>query len=160
MSAPFLLGLRILLTLALYAFLGWAFLSIWQDVHRQGMLLATKKVPGITISLSLADGTPFVRNFSQPEISLGRDPTCDIHLPDETVSARHARLIHHHGQWWIEDLGSTNGTRLNNDRLSTPAVVTSGDQIECGRASLTIGLRANEQEIPTQKLERARDTDD
>jgi pSer/pThr/pTyr-binding forkhead associated (FHA) protein len=37
-------------------------------------------------------------------------------------------------------LNSTNGTRLNRERLSTPTVVTSGDQIGCGKTRLTIGL--------------------
>lgn len=73
-----------------------------------------------------------MRYFSQAEISIGRDPGCDIPIFDETISARHAQLTYHHNQWWLEDLTSTNGTRLNAARITTPTVITSGDEIQCG----------------------------
>jgi pSer/pThr/pTyr-binding forkhead associated (FHA) protein len=66
------------------------------------------------------------------EIILGRDPTCDIPLMSETVSARHARFSFHHAQWWLEDLKSTNGTFLNEEAVITSVVIKTGDQIRCG----------------------------
>jgi pSer/pThr/pTyr-binding forkhead associated (FHA) protein len=77
---------------------------------------------------------------------------CDIPLPDETVSARHARLTYHHGQWWLEDLGSTNGTHLNDELLSVPTVLTSGDEIRCGNSRLVVDLAIEMLSPPTQRI--------
>jgi pSer/pThr/pTyr-binding forkhead associated (FHA) protein len=142
-SGPVLLVLRFLLALGLYAFLAWAFLNLWRDLRQQSALLATRWVPPISLTVAIADQPPQVKHFKQPEITIGRDPACEYPLDDETVSARHARLSYHHGQWWLEDLDSTNGTLLNQERLSTPTVVISGDEIGCGNTRLTITLSGN-----------------
>lgn len=54
-------------------------------------------------------------------------------LQDETASAHHPRLSFHEGQWWLEDLGSRNGTTVNGIALEGPLVLTYGDQIAFGR---------------------------
>jgi pSer/pThr/pTyr-binding forkhead associated (FHA) protein len=152
MSAPFVLALRVLLAMSLYAFLGWTLLTIWRELRSQGTLLAARKIPGINLNIQIGNQPPIQRYFTQAEILLGRDSHCDIPLPDDTVSVRHARLSHHHGQWWLEDLGSTNGTRLNKDKVSIPTVVINGDQVDCGRASITINLGTDATNPPTQRI--------
>lgn len=152
MSGLILLGLRLFLALSLYAFLAWAFLSLWRDVKQQSELLAARKVPPISLTIRRGETAPQVRHFTQPEITIGRDPACECPLQDETASARHARLSYHHGQWWLEDLNSTNGTFLNRERVSTPTVVVSEDQIGCGKISLTITLAGDMVMPPTQKI--------
>jgi pSer/pThr/pTyr-binding forkhead associated (FHA) protein len=52
-------------------------------------------------------------------------------------------LTYHHGQWWLEDLSSTNGTFLNHLPISMSTVITSGDEIVCGNVHLTISLSEN-----------------
>jgi pSer/pThr/pTyr-binding forkhead associated (FHA) protein len=151
-SGPVLLVLRFLLALGLYAFLAWAFLNLWRDLRQQSALLATRRVPPISLTIASADQPPQVRHFKQPEITIGRDPACECPLDEETVSTRHARLSYHHGQWWLEDLDSTNGTLLNQERLSTPTVVISGDEIGCGNARLTVTLSGDMLMPPTQKI--------
>jgi len=152
MSAPFVLALRVLLAMSLYAFLGWSLLTIWRELRSQGTILAARKIPGINLNIQINDQPAIQRYFTQSEILLGRDTHCDIPLQDDTVSVRHARLSHHHGQWWLEDLGSTNGTRLNNDKVSIPTVVINGDQIECGKASINIRLGVDANNPPTQRI--------
>ena len=152
MSAPFVLALRVLLAVSLYAFLGWTLFTIWRELRTQGTLLAARKIPGINLIIQVSDEPPVQRYFTQSEILLGRDSHCDIPLPDDTVSIRHARLSHHHGQWWLEDLGSTNGTRLNKDKVSIPTVVINGDQVECGKAAITINLGIDTTNPPTQRI--------
>ena len=152
MSATFVLTLRIFLAVSLYAFLGWALLTIWRELHTQGTLLAARKIPGISLNTQIGEQALLQRYFTQPEILLGRDSHCDIPLLDDTVSVRHARLAYHHGQWWLEDLGSTNGTRLNKEKVSIPTVVISGDKIDCGKASITINLGADPTNPPTQRI--------
>lgn len=132
MIATVVLLLRLILAVALYAFLGWALWNLLRELKQQGDKLATQKKPGITISIKSEQGKESRRQFSQPQILIGRDTKCDVSMMDEAVSAHHARLTHHHGQWWLEDLNSTNGTYLNREKLTTPAVVITGDHFKCG----------------------------
>ncbi len=109
-------------------------------------------MPPISLTIRRDDQLPQVRHFKQPEITIGRDPACECPLMRESVSARHARLSYHHGQWWLEDLDSTNGTFLNRERLSTPTVVISGDEIGCGNTRLIVALTGDMLMPPTQKV--------
>jgi len=152
MSGPVLLVLRLLVTVCLYAFIGWAFWALWKDIQQQAHLIASRKIPTIRLMVEHETLEPYTTHFSQPEILIGRDPVADVHAEDEILSARHARLTYHHLQWWLEDLNSTNGTLLNGERLYTPTIVVSGDQVECGKFSLTIGLAVETINPPTQRI--------
>ena len=154
MSGPIVLALRLITALALYAFLGWTLFFLWRDVQRQGFSLGNRRVPGISLTVRHGSESPNLKHFAQPEITLGRDPGCDIPLMDDTVSTRHAQLSYHHGQWWLEDLLSTNGTLLNQTAVSMPTVITSGDEIKCGSTRLTVTLSPNLVIEPTQRLEK------
>lgn len=154
MSATVVLVLRILAALALYGFLGWALFYLYREVQRQGSNLASRRVPGITFMVRTKGGEATLRYFNQAEITIGRDPGCDIPLAEDTVSARHAHLTYHHNQWWLEDLSSTNGTRLNNTPITIPTVVTSGDDIQCGDSVMTLSLTENVIIEPTQRLKK------
>lgn len=66
------------------------------------------------------------------ETVLGRLPECAIHLPSNVVSRRHARVIHDGGSYFLEDLGSGNGTFLNGQRLTERAPLKDGDRIKIG----------------------------
>jgi len=140
MSGPIVLALRLILALALYAFLGWALWTIWLDLQRQGLETSGRRTQGIRLQVRTGAGPSKAHDLSQAEILVGRDPACHIHLDDETISARHARLRYHHGHWWVEDLGSTNGTRLNGQILTTATVLTTGDEIGCGQILLSVEL--------------------
>ncbi len=69
---------------------------------------------------------------------LGREAPADVVLADTTqeISRRHARISVHEGQTMIEDLGSTNGTRLNGESLTGRSVLGAGDRIQIGSATL------------------------
>jgi len=142
MSGPIVFALRLLLTVSLYAFLGWAFVTLWRDIKSQSVLLSNRKVPRISLTVVSANFGPRVRHFTQAEVTVGRDPACECPLVDAATSARHARLSYHHNQWWLEDLGSTNGTLLNQEKLTVPTVVISGDEFRCGETLITITLAA------------------
>ena len=147
MIATLVLLLRFVLALALYAFLGWALWTLLQELKQQGDKLATQKISTLTLHFKIGEGKESVQQFSQPEIMIGRDTNCDLSMMDEALSAHHARLTHHHGQWWLEDLNSTNGTFLNREILTTPAVVITGDQFKCGNTIFDIRVE-DETEIP------------
>jgi predicted component of type VI protein secretion system len=73
----------------------------------------------------------------QEELLLGRQLTCDVVLGDLTVSRRHARLVFRDGHWVIQDLGSTNGTRVNGVRVGR-CELQPGDDIDLGDERLRI----------------------
>jgi pSer/pThr/pTyr-binding forkhead associated (FHA) protein len=140
MSGPVVFVLRLLLTISLYAFLAWAFISLWRDLKIQGNFLAAHNIPPLSLTLLREGMSPQIRNFVRPEVTIGRNPACECPLEDETVSARHARLSYHHNQWWLEDLNSTNGTLLNQEKVTIPTVVISGDEFACGDTRISISL--------------------
>jgi pSer/pThr/pTyr-binding forkhead associated (FHA) protein len=57
--------------------------------------------------------------------TIGRNPSSDIHLENPAVSRSHAKIYREDGMYYIEDLGSSNGTFLNTERLSWKAGLTS-----------------------------------
>jgi pSer/pThr/pTyr-binding forkhead associated (FHA) protein len=140
MSGPVVFILRLLLTVSLYAFLVWAFTNLWRDIKLQSALLAARKIPPISLTLSNPGQVTNIRRFIQAEVTIGRDPACECPVDDEAVSGRHARLSYHHNQWWLEDLDSTNGTLLNQEKLAIPTVIISGDEFRCGGTLFTIAL--------------------
>jgi len=152
MIATTVLILRLILAVALYAFLGWALWTLLQELKQQGDKLAVQKKPAIMLHIKLEQGNESVRRFLQPEIMIGRDPNCDLSMMDEALSAHHARLAHHHGQWWLEDLNSTNGTFLNREKLTTAAVVITGDKFKCGNTVFDIEVEENNGLSPTKTL--------
>jgi predicted component of type VI protein secretion system len=69
--------------------------------------------------------------------TIGRE-ACDITLADSEVSRSHARIHLRNGTLAVEDLQSTNGTRVNGTRLHAPAVLGDGDVIEVGNSALRV----------------------
>jgi pSer/pThr/pTyr-binding forkhead associated (FHA) protein len=148
MSGPIVLALRLLLTFCLYAFLTWGLISLWRDIKLQCTLLATRNIPPISLTLTQEDQVSQIRRFIQAEVTIGRDPACECPVEDNAISARHARLAYHHNQWWLEDLDSTNGTLINQEKLSIPTVVVSGDEFRCGKTLFTITLAGDTLRLP------------
>jgi pSer/pThr/pTyr-binding forkhead associated (FHA) protein len=66
-------------------------------------------------------------------ILLGRGADATIRLDDDYVSTRHARFVPHGEDWYVEDLGSTNGTYIGSQRITTPMVVAIGVQVRVGK---------------------------
>ncbi|MGE5462337.1 MAG: FHA domain-containing protein [Syntrophothermus sp.] len=148
MIATVVLALRIAMAIALFVFLGWAFYTLLQELRQQGTKLSVQKKVGITLYIKINEGKESIRHFTQTEIVLGRDSNCDLSIMDEALSAHHARITYHHGQWWLEDLNSTNGTYINRDKLTTPAVVITGDEFKCGNTRFSIRVDTDDQPSP------------
>jgi pSer/pThr/pTyr-binding forkhead associated (FHA) protein len=72
------------------------------------------------------------------EIEIGRADHCTIRLSDDYASQVHARLSARNGAWMVEDLGSTNGTYLNERRLESPNEVRAGDRVRIGTKVLEL----------------------
>lgn len=66
------------------------------------------------------------------QISIGRDSVNEIVINDAEISRRHARLTFQGGKYVLEDLGSTNGTFVNGQRLAGPRVLKAGEVVSFG----------------------------
>lgn len=142
MSGIVVLILRVLLAASLYAFLGWAFLAIWRDLRAQGENLSAPKIPTLWFTHPDQDTEPLI--FRTPEVVIGRGPTNDLTVDDDTISVRHARLSYHHNQWWVADMNSTNGTYLNNERVNVPTIIVTGDELRCGQVRWLLEVGSKE----------------
>src|SRR5262245_27663118 len=79
-------------------------------------------------------------NVAGARLLIGRDPECQLRPICDEVSRRHAELKVVAGIPVVVDLGSTAGTRLNGQRLTSPATVRNGDRVEVGPLSFTVLL--------------------
>ncbi|MEU0981780.1 DUF1707 and FHA domain-containing protein [Streptomyces griseus] len=79
---------------------------------------------------------------------IGRDPANGLRLNHETVSRLHAELSARNGRWVLRDLGSTNGTCVNGQRLVGSIPVRDGDQVSFGRMSFRLTAPARPPEPP------------
>ena len=70
-------------------------------------------------------------------VSLGRSPDADIRLDDRYASGIHARVFSRSGEYYVEDMGSTNGTLINSQDLHGEAELTPGDKIRIGDTEFT-----------------------
>jgi len=72
------------------------------------------------------------------QVTIGRADDSDLVISDEFASARHARLVPRDGQWYVEDLGSTNGTYLDEAKVVAPTLVHLGVPIRIGRTVIEL----------------------
>ena len=80
--------------------------------------------------------------LEREEIHLGRDLANEIAISDPEISRRHARFFLRDENIYVEDLGSTNGTFLNGERISTPQQLRSGDVITFGENIVVVFEKA------------------
>lgn len=76
--------------------------------------------------------------LSSQLISVGRSPTCTLVLEDPYTSSRHANIEEVDGDWIISDLGSTNGTFVDDERISEPRRVLPGETIRIGQTTFQL----------------------
>jgi serine/threonine protein kinase len=83
-------------------------------------------------------GLPHGASFALlPSATIGRHPNSSIPLEDHYVSAHHAQLTREDDGWWIIDLGTKNGTFVNEIRVSSPTRLSPGDSLRFGRVRAT-----------------------
>ncbi|MGJ9372347.1 FHA domain-containing protein FhaB/FipA [Nesterenkonia sp. CF4.4] len=71
-------------------------------------------------------------------IMMGRAQECTLVLDDDYASGKHARLFPQGSRWFLEDLGSTNGTWLGDEQLTRASTVEPGDRIRIGKTVLEL----------------------
>ncbi len=76
--------------------------------------------------------------LAEAPILIGRGNDAAIRLDDDYVSTRHARIAASGDQWYVEDLGSTNGTYLGTQRITQPTTIGLGAQVRIGKTILEL----------------------
>jgi pSer/pThr/pTyr-binding forkhead associated (FHA) protein len=71
-------------------------------------------------------------------VLIGRGTDAAIRLDDDYVSTRHARIASSGDQWFVEDLGSTNGTYIGAHRLTAPTTLQLGSKVRVGKTTLEL----------------------
>lgn len=141
MLAVLVLIIRYAIMASLYAFLGWMIYTLWRELRFQSQSVTTQKIPMLILGLeNEPDSTR--KKFTSAEVIIGRDRECNYQMEDEIVSSRHARLVYRYNQWWVEDMQSTNGTYLNDERVETPTVIIKGDELRIGRQILLVDIQS------------------
>ena len=151
-----LLNLLTLVLLALlYLFFAWVVLSVWTDVRAPAVGKALRRSGDDQPRRVKRSRTPTTHTPTTPtrfvdivtgadwplptdgtSIVLGRDPACDVHLDDPSVSSRHCRITMLDGQPLVDDLSSTNGTIINTARITGTHLLAAGDLITLGTISV------------------------
>lgn len=131
-----LLAGRLVLLALLYLFL---FASVRTGIGLvSGQRSAT--APGSFI-LQVVQGPQSLKGSRVPvngPVVIGRSPGADIVIGDDFVSGRHARVVLAGAEAVLEDLGSTNGTLLNGQRISIPQPLRPGDTIDVGAVRIKV----------------------
>ena len=91
-----------------------------------------------SLMVTEADGAARTYPMAQEPLSIGRADTCQVVLGDTYASQVHARVYPKDGAWFVEDLGSTNGTYLNRTKVTAPSELGPGDEIRIGKTSLEV----------------------
>lgn len=120
---------------------------------------ATEKIKQKTAELQVLTGPLFGQVFELVSgewprvIGRSREKT-DIAVPDPAVSRRHAELSYRDGQWALRDLNSSNGTFVNEQRITRPILLRHHDQIRCGG---TVFLYESDAESDVLRLDETED---
>jgi pSer/pThr/pTyr-binding forkhead associated (FHA) protein len=138
-SAIIVLILRIILSLLLFAIMGFALYMLWMDIRKTQRVSGMQVVKPIYLQHDPIANTS-ARKYTDAEVLIGRDPACQFTIPDQAISSKHARLYFKQNQWWVEDLGSTNGTFLNDELIESPVILIDGDHIFIGNHDILISI--------------------
>jgi pSer/pThr/pTyr-binding forkhead associated (FHA) protein len=152
--SPFVLSvLKYSLLVLLYFFVFRAVRSVASDVsgRRRDRSATQARAPAVAPARPSRGGKPpgqvIVHEPDAPKprnvrlsasTQIGRGDGCAIRLSDTYVSQVHARLYGQDGSWFVEDLGSTNGTFLNDRRVVQPVEVHAGDVVKVGKTVLEL----------------------
>lgn len=105
-----------------------------------------------------ARGEPFDHPLEGRSLTIGRAPECDVVLDDRFLSRQHTRLSRDESAWWVEDLGSRNGTWVNGRRLEQRVAFAPGDELRLSGNLLTLRTAATSVAAAGSEASRAMHT--
>jgi pSer/pThr/pTyr-binding forkhead associated (FHA) protein len=100
--------------------------------------MSSNRPPGRLKVLEPAERRGRVYDLSD-ELTVGRAGGCQVALNDDNyVSQLHARVFRRDGQFYVEDLGSTNGTYVNRKKVTAPIAIRKGDRLQIGKTVMEL----------------------
>lgn len=144
---------EVVLTVLKYLFLSLIFLFLWRAVRVMYLEIGgPRAVRSVTrssaaptlkpgkapdrIAVTSHDGSK-PRTFPlDDELLIGRAPKCRVVISDPYASQVHARVFRRDGTYYLEDMGSTNGTYLNRRKVTSATPVSRGDRARIGKTEL------------------------
>ncbi|MCB0358692.1 MAG: FHA domain-containing protein [Bdellovibrionales bacterium] len=110
---------------------------------RKALQVETPRFPAVAVTGAI----PFFVSFQPSEtVDVGRSRKCMLRLDASDVSNEHARIGFENGQFWVEDLGSTNGTYVGGQRVTGRRVLDKDESIQIG-AEFTLRVVAEEDSV-------------
>ena len=145
-----------LFLLLLYLFVARAVRWVWRDVtstartpasspaprksRSRGAASSKKKTrtPPRELVIHTPQGRPRVVRLDAHDVTFGRAEGSTVPLDDPYISDHHARVFLSEGEWCIADLGSTNGTFLNQVKVTAATPIAAGDQLGIGKTTVQV----------------------
>lgn len=152
MSAQLLTILKFFLVALVWLFFLRVVRAMWADLRRGGGTrpagrpadaaasgLARQRPTGLMIQILEPKERAGETFRIDGEMTLGRAPGCAVSVPDDSYTSNiHARVFVKDGTIWLEDLGSTNGTWVNDQRVTSATVLHKGDRLKFGQTLAVI----------------------
>lgn len=156
MDEQLLTILKLCLLALLYLFFFRVLRAVWAEIRAPKPVLAPVGVPATPKAAAKAArkaerkappvqlavvSPPELKGRAFPlgdEVTVGRAAGCGVTLDDTYASQLHARVFSRDGQLFVEDLGSTNGTYLNKQKVQGPQVMRRGDRLQVGNTVLEL----------------------
>jgi hypothetical protein len=130
--------LRLIFLAMLYAFLWMVVRALVRDLRSAAREPTVELGRLVVVASPSGEPAPGVAFALDAVTSLGRDVNNSIVLEDEFVSVTHAALTYRGRAWYVEDLGSTNGTFVNGSQVDGLAPIAFGDEIQIGQVRLRL----------------------
>jgi pSer/pThr/pTyr-binding forkhead associated (FHA) protein len=140
--------LKILFLALLYVFIARAVRIVYLDLvgprvpkpqSGRPRSTGTRRRGGTPRVITVTEADKPVRTFKlDAEVTFGRSESSVVQLDDTYVSTLHARIFAKDGTWFVEDLGSTNGTYLNRVKVTSPSPIAVGDEVRVGKTIVEV----------------------
>lgn len=130
--------LRLLFLAGLYVFLWLVVRALLRDLRAAAREPVAELGRLVVVATPSGDPAPGLAFRLEAVTTLGRDVNNSIVLEDDFVSASHAALTFRGRAWYVEDLGSTNGTYVNGARVDELSPLAFGDELQVGQVRLRL----------------------
>ncbi len=140
------LALRVLFTGAIFWFIAMVVRAAMRELSAlatagpESVVSGTPSGPDMVVLLDGgASGIPAGATWDlYSGLTIGRRPGNGIEMDDPFLSGTHAEIVREAGEWWLRDLGSTNGTSLNGAPVSALTALRPGDIVQFGHVRLQV----------------------
>ncbi len=125
--------------------------ALWHSSGHEGLPIRQTMANESTFMLFCPPMPPL--RLTDGVVTIGRHPECELNLRMDDVSRRHAQVSFEQGRWHVSDLGSTNGTFVNGQKVEGQRALSPGDHIEVGENAVTFCELGGTAAFPSRDLD-------